>query len=290
MDAGRYFLFANPYKPDTVKAASAFAASLIDRGCAVCLDGWMYDQLQMGERAELKEVSGSFSAIIAFGGDGTLLRCLPVAAKQAVPVLGVNMGRAGFLLELSPSLMDSGVERLLQGDYALEERMMLSCVLDDGFRALVMNEVAVSRGQNPSSICVSAYADEELIYRSHGDGILVASATGTTGYSLSSGGPVVHPELESICVVPICSHDLHLRPVVLPVSKVITLKVQAERGHKHQISIDGQIVLYRANSTQISVSKAEERVRFIRFSHQGFITKLHQKQRDWTEQMNGGVG
>ena len=289
MDSRRYFLFANPYKPDTIEAAGRFAASLIARKCRVSLDGWLHERLKAGESAELESVTDGYDAVIAFGGDGTLLRCLPVAARQRVPVLGVNMGRAGFLLELNPVMMESGLDRLIAGDYQLEERMMLSCRLNDGFSALVMNDVSVSRGQNPSSIRVSAFADGELIYHSHGDGMLVSSATGTTGYALSAGGPVVHPDLESISVVPVCSHDLHLRPVVLPADKKVLLQVEAARGWKHQISIDGQIVLSREDNTQITVSKAEERARFIRFSHQGFITKLHQKQRDWTQQTNGGI-
>lgn len=288
MEEKRYFLFANPYKPDTVSTAGAFADSLIKKGCTVSLDSWLHDLLNVGERAELTEVSGDYNAIIAFGGDGTLLRCLPIAAARTVPVLGVNMGHAGFLLELDPGLLESSVNRLLNGAYNLEERMMLRCLLDGGFSALAMNDVAVSRGQNPGSISVSAYADQELIYTSHGDGILVTSATGTTGYGLSAGGPVVHPDLECLSVVPICSHDLHLRPVVLPADKTVRLMIQGFRNRKQQIAIDGQTVFCLEGQTEIRVSKAEERVRFIRFSHQGFITKLHQKQRDWTQQMNGG--
>ncbi|MDD4081600.1 MAG: NAD(+)/NADH kinase [Eubacteriales bacterium] len=261
---------------------------MIKRGCAVSLDGWLYDLLKVGERAELKDVGGDYRAIIAFGGDGTLLRCLPIAAAQKVPVLGVNMGHAGFLLELDPGMLEVGADRLLSGAYDLEERMMLKCELDGSF-SLAMNDVAVSRGQNPSSISVSAYADKELIYTSHGDGILVTSATGTTGYGLSAGGPVVHPELECLSVVPICSHDLHLRPVVLPADKKVRLLIRGLRNRKHQIAIDGQTVLCLEGQTEIRVSKAEERVCFIRFSHQGFITKLHQKQRDWTQQTNGGL-
>lgn len=288
MSQKSYFLFANPYKPETVSAAGRFAALLIEKGCSVSLDGWLYDRLMLGRGAELEAISEGMSAIIAFGGDGTLLRCLPAAAQKRVPVLGINMGRAGFLLELDPELLVEGASRLIQGDFALEERMMLKCELDDGFSSLVMNDVAVSRGENPSCIAVSAFADEELIYQNHGDGVLVSSATGTTGYALSSGGPVVHPELESISVVPICSHDLHLRPVVLPADRTVRLSVNATHGRKHQISMDGQIVLYRGDNTQIRVSKAKERVSFIRFSNQGFLNKLHLKQRDWTQQMNGG--
>lgn len=284
------FLFANPYKPETIAAAGEFAAILQNKGCSVSLDGWLYDELKLGNRAEIDDVSEEIIAIVAFGGDGTLLRCLPVAAQKRVPVLGINMGRAGFLLELNPDKLEEAAVRLLLGNYALEDRMMLRCELDDGFTTLVMNDVAVSRGENPSSIAIEAYADDELIYKNHGDGILVSSATGTTGYALSAGGPVVHPELESICVVPLCSHDLHLRPVVLPKDRVVRLCVHAVRGRKHQISMDGQIVLYRGDNTQILISKAKERVHFIRFSKQGFITKLHQKQRDWTQQINeGGV-
>jgi NAD+ kinase len=283
-----YFLFANPYKPETVSAAGHFAALLIENGCSVSLDGWLYDRLKLGSGSQLEALSEEMSAIVAFGGDGTLLRCLPVAAQKRVPVLGINMGRAGFLLELDPELLAEGASRLTRGDFFLEERMMLRCELDDGFSSLVMNDVALSRGENPSCITVSAYADEELIFQSHGDGILVASATGTTGYALSSGGPVVHPALESISVIPICSHDLHLRPVVLPADRTVCLSANVIHGRKHQISMDGQTVLYRGDNTRIRVSKATERISFIRFFNQGFLSKLHLKQRDWTQQMNGG--
>ena len=288
MDGKRYFLFANPYKPDTITAAGRFAASLIHKNCDVFLDSWLHDELKLGEPLALARLSEAINAVVAFGGDGTLLRCLPLAASHKVPVLGINMGRAGFLLELDPLQLAGVTDRLILGDYLLEERTMLRCVLDDGFETLVMNDVAVSRGESPSSIAITAFADEEQIYKVHGDGILVASSTGTTGYALSAGGSVVHPELDSMSVVPICSHDLHLRPVVLPVSKTVRLSVQATPDRKHQISIDGQIVIYRGGNTKINVSKAEERIKFIRFSHQGFITRLHHKQRDWTQQTNGG--
>ena len=288
MDEKRYFLFANPYKADTIIAAGEFAALLIAQGCAVSLDGWLYDQLKVGERSELLHIPSHTKAIIAFGGDGTLLRIVPTAAAKNIPLLGVNMGHTGFLLEADPDKLGNVASRLIRKDYHLETRMMMRCELDDGFSALLMNEVVVSRGENPGSINISAYSDEELIYSSHGDGILVASATGTTGYALSAGGPVVHPELQSLSVVPICSHDLHLRPVVLPVSKTIRLHVHAAHSSKHQISIDGQVVLCRQGDTRITINKADEQVQFIRLSHQGFITRLYHKQRDWTQQINGG--
>src|SRR5690606_16155819 len=143
----------------------------------------------------IHDIDSGLCAIITLGGDGTLLRTLPSAAAKGVPVLGVNMGHTGFLLETNPHDLLLAIDRLIHGNYTVEERMMLHCVINGEFTALVMNEVALTRGQNPSSLVVDVLTGEERVFSIHGDGVLVATPTGTTGYSLSAGGPVIHPSL-----------------------------------------------------------------------------------------------
>ncbi|MDO5023052.1 MAG: NAD(+)/NADH kinase, partial [Eubacteriales bacterium] len=213
-------------------------------GAKTFLEPWLSLKLNMGEALELGNISPDFNAIISLGGDGTLLRSVPVAAKNNVPVLGINMGHIGFLMEASAHQISDVAKKLVKSDFQIEKRMLLSACVNSEQNYFILNDIALMRGKNPSSIAVEALADDENIFKVHGDGILVSTPTGTTGYSISAGGPVISPELDCIAVVPICSHVLHHRPVVLPIDKRITLIAEkAQLGRTHQVVIDGQISL-----------------------------------------------
>lgn len=277
-----YFLFANPHKPDTITAAAEVAGALMARRQRVCMDGWLQENLGIGERGKLSDLSG-VEAVISLGGDGTLLRTLPSAGRHGVPVLGVNMGRVGFLLETDLSRLNDAVDRLIGKDYAIEERMMLRCrIRDDPGSYLVMNDVVLSRGGNPSSIIADAYADEELIYSTHGDGIIAASPTGSTGYCLSAGGPVLHPGMQALVVLPICTHKAQQLPIVLREDVRIRLFAQAIPSRSHQVVLDGQTCFEFDGAAEVWVERAQERARFIRFEPQHFFTRLRLKQAEWS--------
>lgn len=282
MENKSYFLFANPYKLDTIIAAKNFAEQLIARHAQVILDTWLFEKLRIGRGMALQEIKQSMSAIVSFGGDGTLLRSIPTAARNDIPVLGINMGHIGFLMETDIYHVEEAVHRLMHDEYKTEQRMMLSAEIPGQRQYLIMNDIALTRGHCPSSVVVNTYANNEKIFRVHGDGVLVSTPTGTTGYSISAGGPVVSPLLESITVVPVCSHVLHNRPVVLPPDQVIHLVTEVEGDRMYQILIDGQISIPVCESVDITIRKARQRATFIRFSEQKFLNRLREKQAEWS--------
>ncbi len=276
-----FFLFANPHKPDTVATSAVLAQLLLERGARVLADPWLQGRISLGEPCEIQHLPQHTTAVLSLGGDGTLLRTIAHAAARDIPVLGIHMGRVGFLLEVNLNDIGSAVERLVKGDYHLEERMMLCCRVDDGDEMLVMNDVALTRGLSPSSIEVKAYADGEEIFVSRGDGLLVATPTGTTGYALSAGGPVVYPLMSCLVVVSICSHILTQRPIVMPEDKTILLTASANRGQPCQIIMDGQVVINKTGDVRVEIRKAVPKAKFIRFAEQHFLPRLRQKQAEW---------
>ncbi len=283
MGEGGYYIFSNPRKPSAVAAAGRLAELFAARRERVLVDAWMHDLLHTGIRCGIREIPLDISAIISLGGDGTLLRILPAAASIGIPVLGVNMGRVGFLLEADEDELETAVQRLVDRDYRIEERMMLRCRPNGREGMLVMNDVALTRGKNPGSIEVRATADHELIFTSHGDGVLVSTPTGTTGYALSAGGPVVYPTLESMLVVPICSHVVSQRPIVLPAEHTIRLEA-APSAIECQVIMDGQVTLPVTGAVSVEIARAPEKARFIRFKEQRFFTRLRHKQAEWSSE------
>lgn len=276
-----FFLFANPHKPDTVSTSAVLAQLLLDRGARVLVDTWLHGRIAIGEPCDIKDLPQETTAVLSLGGDGTLLRTVAHAAVRGIPVLGIHMGRVGFLLEVNLNDIAQAVDRLVRGDYHLEERMMLSCQVNDGDEMLVMNDVALTRGQSPSSIEVKAYADGEEICVSRGDGLLVATPTGTTGYALSAGGPVVYPLMSCLVLVSICSHILTQRPIVMPEDKTVVLTTSANRDQPCQIIMDGQVVINKSGDVRVVIRKAAQKARFIRFAEQKFLTRLREKQAEW---------
>lgn len=284
----RFFLYANPGKPETIRAVSDFADLLINKGCEVLLDVWLFDLLHKGKKTSPDQLDNSVLAVVCFGGDGTILRILPYLAARHIPVLGVNMGHTGFLLQVSPDELDGVLDRLIAQDYEIKERAMLSCEINGQGTYLVMNEFALTRGQNPSSIVVDVQYEEERVFTIHGDGVLVSTPTGTTGYCLSAGGPVIFPGVPCHIVVPVCSHIMHQRPIILPQTGDIRLLVKANHGARHQISMDGQIVLDLDTESEVRITQASEAARFIHFSPEQFLTRLDYKQKKWSNHVYGG--
>ncbi|MGI6215371.1 MAG: NAD(+)/NADH kinase [Christensenellales bacterium] len=279
----RYFIFANPYKFETFNVAEQLLKQLTSLGAEVFLEPWLCSKLGLGKALELDKLTSSFNAIISLGGDGTLLRSVQTAAKNNVPILGINMGRLGFLMEASINQSSDIANRLIKNDFQIEKRMLLNACVNKKQSYFVLNDIALMRGKNPSSIAVEAFADGDKIFRVHGDGVLVSTPTGTTGYSISAGGPVIFPDLDCIAVVPICSHVLHHRPVVLPADRHITLSAEkAPLGRTYQVVIDGQISLEFGDKTKILIEKANKDVSFIRFSSQNFLKRLLEKQAEWS--------
>lgn len=280
-----FFLFANPQKKETIQAAENLAKLALQAGESVALDAWLYDLLHIGVRKKLSDLTHEDTdVIISLGGDGTLLRTLPTAAKCSIPVLGINMGRVGFLLEMDHNNFSWMIERLQTKSYNLEERHMLSArVKGKDQEYLALNDVVLSRGENPSCITVEVYADDELIYTTVGDGLIVATATGSTGYCLAAGGPVLHPSLKNLVLLPICSHKGQQLPIVLDEKSKVRLHSVLTPGRTQQILFDGQKNLLLEGDAEIRVEHSHFKVCFIRFEPQQFFTRLRLKQAEWSK-------
>ncbi len=182
------------------------------------------------ERAEL---------IIVLGGDGTLLYTAGLVGERKIPILGVNLGGLGFLTEVQESEIYQTLEQIIKGNLPIEERMLLQIEYPQGKTHLALNELVIGKGQLSKMIAVEVQVDSYLLSQIRGDGIIIATPTGSTAYSLAAGGPIVHPRLRSIILTPICAHSLTIRPLVIPADSQVEVKIKAEQEEVF-LTIDGR--------------------------------------------------
>ena len=219
--------------------------------------------------------------LVALGGDGTMLRCAEKAAVLDVPMLGINLGNVGFLAEMEPDGLTVALDRLLKGDYT-EERRALLAVTHREARYLALNDAVISRGAYPRLIRVQARLDGSWAGDYRADGLIVATPTGSTGYSLSAGGPIIAPGVDCMLITPICPHSLQHRPQVVPGNASVTLTLQADEPIAASLQVDGQHRAHLREGDTVTVSRAPEEVRLIRMREIGFFDLVHQKLIEWS--------
>lgn len=217
--------------------------------------------------AEAKRAqAGEADMLIALGGDGTMLRVGRTGAFNHQPVLGINLGRVGFLVEVQPEAWQPALERVLAGDYGVEERMMLHASHRQNGAELrsyeALNEVVVGRGVVYRPVRLETCVDREHLADYVADGLIVATPTGSTAYSLAAGGPVVSPEMKAILVAPISPHLSFHQPLVLPPGAVVDITIRTD--HDAALSIDGQTSQPVHDRDSLCVSLSENVARFVR--------------------------
>lgn len=228
------------------------------------------------------DLSGAEADVaLSFGGDGTLLSIARRLGGRAVPILGVNLGHKGFLAELSADEIDSGVDALCRGEYRVSRRMMLEVRASAGERGLALNDAVVSRGALSRMLTLEVLVDGELVVRHEGDGLIVASPTGSTAYSLSAGGPLVTPEVDAMLVVPICPHSLSTRPVVIGASHAIGVRI-VDGGHEAHLTMDGQLDWPLEPGTEAEVRRAERPALLVELGRRDWFHTVREKLH-WTE-------
>jgi NAD+ kinase len=214
-----------------------------------------------------------FDLVIALGGDGTMLRAGHLCAPVHIPILGVNMGRLGFLMEVRRTDWPDLLPRLLQGDYWLEKRMMLRSELWHAKEMTgswnVLNEVFVGRGEQVRPVHLSTYLDDSFLTTYVADGLIAATPTGSTAYALAAGGPILPPELRNIFIVPVAPHLSIERAVVLAEGSSVSITVNTV--HQAVISIDGQPPLSISDGDCVHVSASDDTVSFVRFQDPGYF-------------------
>jgi NAD+ kinase len=239
----------------------------------------LYEIAQGGDRLDgLADVD----ALLTLGGDGTLLRGARLLAGREVPIVGINLGHLGFLTTCGRDELAEALARLADGDYVVDPRMTLEAhsTRDEGpGRWLAMNDVVLHKGGFARVVQLRVSVNGELVGAYAADGVIVSTPTGSTAYSLSAGGPVVVPTVESIVLTPISPHTLAIRPVVLPPAAEVS--VHAEGGPDELlVTIDGQVGSTFAPGDTLVVRRAEVRVLIMRFSDTTFFSRMRRKL-DW---------
>lgn len=228
-----------------------------------------------GENRE--ELPRKSDLIIAFGGDGTILSIAPECAIAKKPVMGVNLGTLGFLAEFGRDEAIESLEKIVKGGPLISKRTMLEINYKDK-KFLALNEVTVSKAFSTRLIELTVFINDELLASIRGDGLIFSTATGSTAYSLSAGGPILEPSLECIIMTPICPHTLSVRPIVLPPSTHVRLESKSIEDEIH-ITIDGKLRTSFEKGSSLTIEKSPHHLLLISSFQKGFYGLLREKLR-----------
>jgi NAD+ kinase len=226
------------------------------------------------------ELDSSFDVLVSIGGDGTILRAATLVRDSGVPILGINAGRLGFLATVQKEDIDSFLQIVIDKKYSLSPRALLSLSCDPPNEALqdinfAMNEVSVSRKDTTSMITIDTFLNDEYLNSYWADGLIISTPTGSTGYSLSCGGPILTPDVKSLVITPIAPHNLNARPLVIPDETIIRLKVSG-REDNYLVSLDSRITSV-ANESILTISKTPFQINMVEIPDETFLKTLRSK-------------
>jgi NAD+ kinase len=257
----------HPQIPEAVEEADQVVSFLQARGMRAT-QGMLYDD-SLRQNLTL----GKFDLMIALGGDGTMLRAGKLCGPYGIPILGINMGRFGFLMEIRQNQWMDATQRLIEGDFWLENRMMLSAEQVRDGRPLgkwdVVNEAVVSRGIFVRPVMMDTTVDERFLATYVADGLIASTPTGSTAYALAAGGPILPPEMRSILLVPIAPHLSIDRAIVLAEGSSVSITVHTE--HQAVLSIDGLSPIDLADGDCVNVCAGVHNLKFVRFQDPGYF-------------------
>lgn len=243
---------------------------------------YLANQSDMGPYPTFTETQGldaSFDMFISFGGDGTILRAITYIRDLGIPIVGVNTGRLGFLSTFKKEDVRMVVQEFVKGAYTIVERSLVEVHVvapgHFGKMNFALNEITVSRKDTTSMITVETYLDNEYLTSYWADGLIISTPTGSTGYSLSCGGPVIVPTAKSLVLTPIAPHNLNARPLVIADTTIIRLIVSGREDH-HLVSLDSRIASLK-NGTEIVIKKADFTIKMIEYTAESFLKTLRKK-------------
>jgi len=227
----------------------------------------------------LQELASKVDVVAVFGGDGTMLCAARIVADSGVPILGVNLGSLGFLTEVKPEEMHAALESLLAGEYQLEDRMLLEIEVSKRDRSLTrylaLNDAVINKGALARIIELEVSVNSQLVTLTRSDGLIISTPTGSTGYSLSAGGPILYPTLAALIITPICPHTLTNRPVVVPDGVVVGVCLR--HGTDVMLTVDGQVGMPLEQGDCLTVRKATPVLRLVQSKGNPFFKLLREK-------------
>ncbi|HEY5640243.1 MAG TPA: NAD(+)/NADH kinase [Dehalococcoidia bacterium] len=232
------------------------------------------------EASDLQSQIPGTELLICLGGDGTVLHAARSVIPHEIPILGVNLGRLGFLAEVRPADLKEYLPRLLAGDYRLELRTMLQAKIPEwGVTYHALNDVVVGRKTVSRPVYVDVTVNDSRLAIHRCDAVIVATATGSTAYSLSAGGPILHPESADLIITPVSTHMAVARPIVMPADTTIDLTVSADKDAI--VSVDGQIDHDLDSGQTVTICQSAHCARFVRFSEPKDYYALLSERLDW---------
>lgn len=285
----------NPADPRVLESLRVLAAHLVARGTRVLVaEAVPRDAVpQAVARLADDEMARHADLVVAIGGDGSMLYAARRVAAAGVPLLGINRGRLGFLADVGPGDMLARVDEVLLGDYESERRLLLQAEILDGRRlvatGLALNDIVVNRHDPGRMLEIRTFIDGRYVNTHRGDGFIVATATGSTAYSLSCGGPIVAPALDAVLLVPICPHTLSERPIIVP-SAVVT-EIMLSEGHTARAGVicDGEVAGDLLPGRSLRVRAAGERVELLHPRGYDYFKILREKLHWGRDHHSAGV-
>lgn len=273
-------LIPHLHKPQALAACCDLVNWLEQQGVRPCYSSDVGNHLQRPEHVVSEKEMAEAQLLVVLGGDGTLLSVVRRYAAWEIPILGINLGKLGFLSEIELADMYAGMERVLRGDFSVQERMLLQVrVLRASHQAIdlrALNDIVVSKGAFSRMLQLGINIDGQLLAPLPADGVIVATPTGSTAYSLSAGGPIVEPDIKVLLLTPICPHSLHSRPVVISPASTLSITVSAQHEDV-LLTIDGQESFPLEREDQVVVNRASEVAKLIKVTDCGFYDVLRQK-------------
>ncbi len=281
----KVILTPNPYRDKNFQTVRTAMQILQDSGVEVklCLPFEVdrtYDLPGDLRFSRLDKELHTADAVICFGGDGTILHMGKAATRQGVPILGVNIGTMGFMAELESSEL-SLLSRLSSDEYTVDERMMLDVTVhrdrDIIFHELCLNDAVITKGAIARIVHLAVKCDGVQVMECGGDGIIIATPTGSTAYSLSAGGPIVEPDAHGILITPVCAHDVASRCIMASDRRVVTAELTHNTRRNAYLSVDGGKALRMNHGDVVTVRKSHLTTKLIRLKNHSFYDVVNQK-------------
>lgn len=280
-------LTPNPYRDKSFKHAQTAVNYLRELGLEtrLCLPFDVDKSFELPHHLKFSDLDKELpeaDMLVCFGGDGTILHASKAATRAGVPILGVNIGTMGFIAELESSELQM-IKRIAAGEFSIERRSMLDVtVIRDGAvlqKEACLNDVAITKGAIARVVRLAVYCDDVLAMEFGGDGVIIATPTGSTAYSLSAGGPIVEPDARVTLITPICAHDIQSRPIVASDQRVITVRLDRSGKRNAFLSVDGGRALRLGAGDVVRVTRSSFETKLVRLKDRSFYDIVGSKLR-----------
>lgn len=280
----KFAIFGNEYQPKKSTSIEKILDYLAQKGAEIYVENAYYEFLTRSQHIDVK-AAGVFEDynfdvdyVISMGGDGTFLKAASRVGAKGTPIIGVNMGRLGFLADVLPGEVEAALDSLYAGECQIEEHVVIQVEAEGGVLAgnpFALNDIAVLKRDDASMISIRTQVDGEFLVNYQADGLIVTTSTGSTAYNLSNGGPIIIPQSSSLCLTPVAPHSLNIRPVVINDTAEITLDVES-RSHNYLVAIDGRSERM-TEGTRLVIRKAAHTIKIVKQRNQRYFSTLREK-------------